>query len=233
MSENRVYAIILAAGCGSRMGANITKQKMLLNGRSVIQRTVGTFFECENIDGIVVVGRCEELDYLKFELKAYSGKIHSIVAGGETRFESAKIGFNSLPCGVTHVAVHDGARPLVTPGLISKVVDVAVKYGAATDAVRIFDTVKTVGTDGVISATVDRSTLVGARTPQVFSTEIYARALENVGAGEEITDDNMMAELIGVKVYAVLTEEPNPKITTPDDLKYADFLIKEREGNNV
>ena len=233
MTKNRVYAVILAAGMGSRMGADITKQKMLLNGRTVISRTVGTFYECECIEGIVVVGRDEELDFLSSELSEYSGKIHAIVAGGDTRFESARIGFNTLPDVATHIAIHDGARPLVSTKTIQSVVDAAIKYGAATDACAIYDTVKSINKDGVITGTVDRSGLVGARTPQVFSAEIYARALDNSHGGEGITDDNMMVEKLGIAVHAVITNGQNPKITTMEDLKDADFLIKEREGQNV
>ncbi len=229
MKDKRVYALILAAGVGSRMGADITKQKMLLNGRSIISRAVGTFFECECIEGIVVVGREEELDYLGSELSPYSDKIHAIVAGGKARFDSAKNGFLALPDGVTHVAIHDGARPLVTEAAIKEVVDCAVKYGAATDAGLIYDTVKRIDESGIILSTLDRRELVGARTPQVFDATVYARALENAGNGEGITDDNMMVEAIGVSVRAVVTIDPNPKITTMDDLKYADFLLKERE----
>ena len=210
-----------------------TKQKMLLCGRSVIARTVGTFFECECIDGIVVVGRECELDFLKSELAPYAKKIHKIIAGGSTRFESARLGFLAVPSGVTHVAIHDGARPLVTGKIISEVVGCAVKHGAATDAAPIYDTVKRIDENGMVVATLDRKMLVGARTPQAFSREIYARALENAKCGEGITDDNMMVEAIGITVSAVVSGTPNPKITTMDDLKYADFLLKEREKANV
>ncbi len=233
MENKKVYAIILAAGTGSRMGADITKQKMLLCGRSVISRTVGTFYECDCIDGIVVVGRRDELEFLKNELSSYAGKIHAVVAGGSTRFESAKAGFGALPDGVTHIAIHDGARPLVTEGIIKAVVNAAEIHGAATDATPIYDTVKRVDNNGFIRETLDRSTLLGARTPQAFSYEIYAKALESAGDGADVTDDNMMAEAVGVSVYAVASDIPNPKITTMSDLKYADFLLKEREKADV
>ena len=233
MAENKVYVIILAAGMGSRMGADITKQKMLLNGRTVISRTVRTFYECGAIDGIVVVGRSEELDFLASELSEYSQKIHAIVSGGETRFDSARIGFDAVRDVATHVAIHDGARPLVSREIIENVVNAAVRFGAATDASPIYDTVKTIDASGVVTGTLDRTLLVSARTPQVFSSEIYARALENAKGGAGITDDNMMVEMIGVCVHAVVSNAPNPKITTATDLKYADFLIKETEGENV
>ena len=228
MSKNKAYAIILAAGVGSRMGADITKQKMLLCGKPVIYHTVGTFYECEAIEGIVVVGREEELDFLTDTLSDFASKIHTIVVGGATRFESARAGFYTLPEGVEIVAVHDGARPLITAEAITRVVNRALECGAATEAACIYDTVKTVDENGKITATVDRNSLVSARTPQVFRTDIYARALENAGSGEHITDDNMMVEAIGVPVFAVITNTDNPKITTKTDLKYAEFLMKAR-----
>lgn len=231
MSKNRTYAVILAAGIGSRMGSDITKQKMLICGKPMIYHTVSTFFECDSIDGIVVVGRADELDFLAETLSDCASKIHAIVVGGATRFESARAGFYAMPSDAEFVAVHDGARPLITADAIARVVERAAEYGAATEAASIYDTVKTVDEMGRITATVDRNSLVSARTPQVFRADIYAKALEIAGNGENITDDNMMVEAMGVKVYAVVTNTDNPKITTLNDLKYAEFLMKERKGN--
>ncbi len=233
VKDKRVYAVILAAGIGSRMGADITKQKMLLNGRSVIARTVGTFYECDFIEKMVIVGRAEELDYLKTELSPYAEKIHATVVGGATRLDSARRGFLALPSEATHIALHDGARPLVSKATVRAVVECAVKYGAATDAGKIYDTVKRVDGNGIIRATLDRTELAVARTPQVFDVEIYKRALRNAGDGVGITDDNMMVEALGVELHTVVTDEPNPKITVPQDLKYAEFLLNEREAANV
>lgn len=233
MENKRVFAIILAAGIGSRMGADTTKQKMLLGGRSVIKRTVGTFFECEYIDGIVIVGRESELDFLKTELSDYSEKIHAIISGGSTRFESARLGFFAIPTDVTHIAIHDGARPLVTVKTVTDVVNCAIKYGAATDAAPIYDTVKRIDKNGAIAETLDRSELVVARTPQAFSVEIYKAAVENAADKECITDDNMMVEALGITVQTVINNVPNPKITTMQDLKYAEFLLREGENANV
>ena len=97
MSKNKAYAVILAAGVGSRMDSNITKQKMILCGKPVIYHTVGTFYECEAIDGIVVVGRAQELDFLTTALSDFASKIHTFVVGGATRFVSARAGFYALP----------------------------------------------------------------------------------------------------------------------------------------
>ena len=224
MKNRKTVAVILAAGIGSRMGANITKQKMLINGRSVISRSVGAFFDSALIDSIVVVGRAEELGYLHTELEPFKSKISAIVSGGATRFESARIGFDNIPTGTEFVAIHDAARPLVTVGIIDSVIRAAYECSAATDAESVYDTVKVVE-NGVITDTLDRTRLALARTPQVFSAEIYQSALLSAGDVTGVTDDNMMVERIGVRVRAVISDIPNPKITTASDLKYAEFLL--------
>ena len=233
MRSDKVYAVILAAGSGKRMGADVTKQRMILCGRSVIYRTVSAFYGCDLVDGIVVVGRADEQDYLVSELADFSAKINSIIVGGECRLDSAAAGFRALPTDATIVAVHDGARPLITADAIEKVVTAAIECGAATDAACVYDTVKKVDAAGIVTETLDRNTLVLARTPQVFRTDIYARALENAPICEGITDDNMMVEAIGVPVRAVLTDCENPKITTMNDLRYAEFLLNARKEENV
>lgn len=228
MKKKTVYAIILAAGSGSRMQADITKQKMLIHGKSIISRSVAAFYNNSLIDGIAVVGRADELDYLRCELAEYSSKITAIVAGGDSRFDSARIGFSAVADDADYVAIHDGARPLVTQTIITSVIEAAFNHGAATDAAPVFDTVKRVDADGIILETVDRSTLVHARTPQVFARDIYALALERAGDGHGMTDDNSVVEAIDVSVYAVKSDEPNPKITTRCDIGYAEYLLKER-----
>ena len=228
MEKNIVYAIILAAGSGSRMQADITKQKMLVLGKSIISRSVQAFYSNPLIDGIIVVGRSDELDYLRSELADYSSKITAIVAGGDTRFDSARIGFSAVPTDTDFVAIHDGARPLITQRVITSVVEAAFEHGAATDAAPVYDTVKQVDEHGMICATLDRDALVQARTPQVFARDIYALALERADGRHGMTDDNSVVEAIGVPIYSVKSDEPNPKITTRGDIGYAEYLLKER-----
>lgn len=228
MEKNIVYAIILAAGSGSRMQADITKQKMLVLGKSIISRSVQAFYSNPLIDGIIVVGRSDELDYLRSELADYSSKITAIVAGGDTRFDSARIGFSAVPTDTDFVAIHDGARPLITQKVITAVVEAAFEHGAATDAAPVYDTVKQVDEHGMICATLDRDALVQARTPQVFARDIYALALERADGRHGMTDDNSVVEAIGVPIYSVKSDEPNPKITTRSDIGYAEYLLKER-----
>ena len=219
-----VCAVILAAGSGSRMKLDITKQKILLGKESVLHRTVRIFQGCESIDSIIVVCRADEIDFAKEETSKFS-KVREIVVGGETRFESARLGFLAIPENSDYVAIHDAARCFVSSDMISAVVLDAKKYGAATASVEVTDTVKSVDADNRISATVDRDTLVLVQTPQIFRTDLYKKAVEAYDGRINVTDDNMLVELIGVKPYCTDTGKRNIKITTVEDLNFANYLL--------
>ena len=231
-AKERVAAILLAAGVGSRMGGEVTKQRMNILGRSVLAHTLLAFEGCPDVDDIVVVARREELNFARAECAAMT-KVRAVVVGGECRAESARLGFAAVPEGTAAVAIHDAARALITPENISEVVKVALRTGAASAVSVVTDTVKQVDADGIIVATLDRSQLRRAETPQVFKTELYAKAIAEVGADPTVTDDNMLMERIGVKVSAVDVGRENIKITTPEDLGYAEFLLGRRRGANV
>ena len=232
MSDNRkrkVAAIVLAAGSGRRMGADVTKQRMELLGKSVLCRTVEAFDNASEVDTITVVAKSDEIDFAKQAAMGASKPINFII-GGKTRAESAKIGFCSLDDSVEFVMIHDGARCLVTPDLINKVAAAAYIHGAATAASRVTDTLKRIDDNGMISATVARDGLMAVQTPQAFSRELYSRALGAVGTVDEtITDDNMLVERIGNTVYPVISEDENIKITKMSDIAYAEFILRKRQ----
>ena len=222
-------ALILAAGSGSRMGMGITKQRLTVLGKTVLRRAVEAFERCTAVDSITVVCKGEELEQIRNDLSGIE-KLEQIIIGGKTRAESAKIGFTALKNKSGTVLIHDGARCLVTEDDIKKVADAAREFGCATASCRVTDTVKIVEGDGIIS-TLDRSSLRTVQTPQGFACELYARALENADAtGAEITDDNMLVEMLGIRIRAVDTSSDNIKITTPQDLELAEFIIKKRSG---
>lgn len=223
-----VTAIILAAGSGSRLDASVAKQRMKLVGKSIIARATEAFFECESIDSIVVVTRAEDMDFVKKELHFAKEKVYAVIEGGECRAESAKRGFLAIPPATTHIAIHDGARCLITSEDITAVILEAKKHGAASAVSKIVDTVKLV-CDGKIKETVPRENLYSAETPQVFSVEHYAKALSATEDLRCITDDNMLLEKIGIPIVPVILNGRNPKITYTDDLDYAEFLLK-KEG---
>ncbi len=233
--KTKTVAVILAGGSGVRMGLSIPKQRLTIAGKSLLLRSAMAFDACEGIDGIIVVSRFgeTEYEYIKKELSSVR-KLIFVVEGGKSRAESAKCGFCALPVDVDFVAIHDAARPLITPEEITNVLNAAYVHGAATACAPVNDTVKQVGADGLICGTVPRERLRAAQTPQIFSTALYKKALEfSAESLSGVTDDNVLFERIGVPVYAVDIGSTNIKITTQSDLEYAEFLLSKREESYV
>ncbi len=222
-NQGYVTVIILAAGSGTRMGADKTKQKINICNKSILWHSVKAFSDSGSVDSIVVVCRGDEIDWAKEELAEFP-KIDSIVAGGNTRAESARLGFEAVVNKSGFVAVHDGARCLVKTADIDAVILAAFSHGAATAAVSVTDTLK-FSDDGFIKNTVSRSNLYCAQTPQVFSCKLYADALSKSEDNEGMTDDNMLMEKLGVRVAIVITSKQNIKITTKEDLDYAEYIL--------
>ena len=226
LRKDRVAALILAAGLGTRMRSNTTKQRMLIGGVSVLKRCVCAFEACPDICEIVVVARETELDFVRNELKGIK-KLSNVVVGGKCRAESAICGMRAVSENSDFIAIHDAARPLIKPENISKVIKTAKEKGAATLASRVVDTVKIIDSDGRIISTPNRSTLVKATTPQIFKKEIYEHSVQNYnGELSAITDDNMLVEIAGYSVYSVISDDPNPKITVLEDLFVAEEILK-------
>ncbi len=225
-------ALILAAGVGSRMGSDKTKQTMNILGKSVLRRAVEPFEACRFVNEIILVCREDEFDFAKTETAGFS-KVTKIVSGGKTRAESAINGFSHVgnkECG--YVLIHDAARCLITCSDIEKIANAAYEHGCATASNLVSDTVKTVDESCVVTGTVPRVNLRTVQTPQAFENRLYSKAIESIGVPDEsITDDNMLMERIGVDVYAVQTDCFNIKITNPSDIAYAEFIIGKREKN--
>ena len=228
MSSGKAFvtAIVLAAGSGTRMGGETTKQKISLLGESILSRTLRAFSECDGVDAIVVVCKNDEKEWVRAETENKIDKITSIISGGNSRAESARIGFANIPPETDYVAIHDGARCLITPENINSVIKKALESGAATAAVRATDTVKLCNGGGVV-ATLPRDEVFLATTPQIFSKEIYQRALNNRSL-DGVTDDNMLVESVGVEISVVDIGKENIKITTPEDVEFAEYIIKRR-----
>lgn len=219
-----VCAVILAAGSGSRMNLDITKQKILLGSESILRRTVRIFNSAADVDDIIVVCRADEMDFAKEETKEFQ-KVRGVVVGGDTRVKSAICGFSAIPQNTEYVAIHDAARCFVTPDIISAVLADAKRYGAATASAKVTDTVKVVSEDNCILKTVDRNTLVSVQTPQIFRTDLYKKAVDGYDGKTNVTDDNMLVEMTGVKPYATDTGKRNIKLTTLEDLALANYLL--------
>ena len=221
-----VTALILAAGSGTRMGNEVTKQRITLGGESILRCSVKVFASSSEIDCIVVACREDEVDWAREETFDMSKPVF-VITGGKTRAESSKKAFSAIPKESDFVAIHDAARCLVTVKNIDDVIHAAYINGAATAGTKVTDTVKTFS-DGFINSTIPRDNLFFAHTPQVFSCELYEKALRSSTLDISNTDDNMLIEHIGGKVYPVDTGKQNIKITTADDLAYAEFLLEGR-----
>lgn len=226
MKYNHTAAVILAAGKSTRMGMSTPKHMLQICGEAVILHTVRAFEKAKTIDSIVVVSSEEGIGDLREMLSDFK-KLTAIVVGGESRTESAKCGFLAISDEADLVAVHDGARCLVTAEVVDKVVLAAMEHGAATAGTYAIDTVK-YAEDGKIVTTINRENLFMAHTPQVFDRNLYREALDSIDDISAFTDDNSLVENIGKSVFCVETGRKNIKLTTVDDLLYAEFLIKQR-----
>ena len=220
-------AVIVAAGNASRMGG-IDKVMAELGGEPMIVRTVRAFQNCDAIGEIVVVTR-QDLIVKITDLCAGFSKVKAVVAGGEDRPQSVRNGISALSEKVRLIAVQDGARPLVSDGVILRTVQAAQAYGAAAPGIPVKDTVKIVK-GGLVDQTPDRGGLKAIQTPQVFDADLLRGALEKAsGDKAAITDDCSAVERIGMRVKIVDGDERNIKITTPVDLKIAAMLLEEME----
>ena len=220
-------AVIVAAGNATRMGG-IDKTMALLGGEPVIAHTVSAFQNCDAIKEIVVVTRSDLLMQVSDLCHRFS-KVKAVVVGGDNRVASVVNGLSMLSAKARLVAVHDGARPLVSFEVIDRTVRAAHSYGAAAPGVAVKDTIKCV-TGGLVASTPERKTLQAVQTPQVFDADILRGALKKaVRDGAEITDDCSAVERIGLRIRMVEGEERNLKITTPMDLKLAEMLLEDRK----
>ncbi len=227
-------AVVLAAGVGSRFGnENGTKQNVLVKGIPAVVRTVTAFENCCAVDEIILVGREEELETLRdYTDKFCFKKVSRIVVGGSTRMESSAKGVEAVSERCQYVAIHDGARCLVTPEIIENTVRAAYEYGASAAAQRVVDTVKLADENEVIESTVDREKVWLVKTPQVFLLDTYKKCAEAAKKdGVSATDDCMMAERLGYKIKLCDCGQFNIKLTAREDLALAEFILSQRENN--
>lgn len=223
-----VFAIIVAAGKGIRMGPNTDKLFLELNGRPVIAHTWGTFDRAPSVDEIILVVR-DGMQPVFTRLAQECGfrKPFRLVPGGKERQDSVWNGLEALPADAEIVAIQDAARPCTTPELIAATIDAARQVGAAVAAKPLVDTVKESQDGQFVARTLDRSRLWAVQTPQTFRVEIIRRALGEVRQrGLMVTDDTAACELIGQPVKLVASGAPNPKVTRPEDLAYIELLLK-------
>lgn len=218
-------AVIVAAGSARRM-QGIDKIMAPIGGIPMLLRTVQAMAASERINEIVIVTRADLIKRVK-ALCSAEKKVCAVTAGGESRAESVLCGLRQVHSEL--VAIHDGARPLVTPQVIDSAVCAAETYGAAAPAIAVHNTIK-VAVDGIVKETPDRRTLFAVQTPQVFFLEHIQTALaEALSCGIALTDDCSAAEAAGMQVYLTQGSEENRKITVPTDLILAEAILKGRE----
>lgn len=229
--EPFVSAVIVCAGNSTRMGLNKSKQFIDLLGNPAVYYTLLAFENSLSVKEIVIVGReCDKADFQSIVAKYGFTKVVAIVNGGETRSLSVKNGIDATSEKATHIAIHDGARCLITTNEIEKVILSALLTGASALGVKVKDTIKVVNDDETIKDTPDRSTLRAIQTPQVFDKDKYIKFLENAkNDAVDFTDDCKLFEYFGEKVTVVDGLYTNIKLTTQDDIILAESILKGRE----
>lgn len=222
-----VSAIVLAGGRGRRMGAVQSKQYINLNGKPILYYTLKQFTKNDSIDKIILVVPEDEMNYCKNEiLDKYELRVNEMVAGGKERQDSV---YNALVKaeGSDIVLIHDGARPFVSQRIIDDAIKYAKIYKATAPGVMPKDTIKVKSEYNFSVDTPNRSELVAVQTPQAFEFDmIYDCHKKIKQKGINVTDDTMVVELFGNKVYLYEGEYTNIKITTQEDLILAEYLVK-------
>lgn len=232
-----VEAVIPAGGSGTRMGTGSSKQYLNLAGLPLLARTLRVFQDLKEITGITLVVPGEDIEFVRKAITDPYGfsKVQRIVAGGRERQDSVRNGLLALEhdaAGEDVVVIHDAVRPLISGELVRMSIEACRRHGAVTLGVPVKDTIKYVEADGVIRETMNRERLWLTQTPQTFRKtvilEAYRKAYEE---GFQGTDDASLVERNGVPVRMIRGSYDNIKITTPEDLAYAEHVLGSRAAD--
>ena len=222
------YALVVAAGRGTRFGGTLPKQYLPLGGGTILRHAVSAFVAHPKIDGVLVTIRPE--DRAAFDQALAGLSVLPPVDGGPERQDSVRLGLEALAArNPERVLIHDGARPFPGSELIDRVLDGLDRAPAAIPALPLGDTIKRVE-DGAIRETIDRSTLWRAQTPQGFHFDPILSA-HRTAAGRVLTDDAAVAEAAGLGPIIVAGSEENLKVTTTEDLATAERLLAARQAD--
>ena len=232
--ERKKFVIIMAAGSGTRMGAQMPKQFLELDGKAILQKTIEVFQEaCPGISVITVLPQNHISYWRQYCLDRNFICPQILVSGGITRFHSVRNALDRVPDGAV-VAVHDGVRPLLSPELVRDIFKVAETQQAVIPVIPCVDTIKVLESkegrlEAVPGAKADRSVLYGAQTPQVFHSEVIKEAY-SMAYDTAFTDDASVLEKYGKSLSFVMGERLNIKITTQDDLLLARAVMSLRKA---
>lgn len=229
--NNKVTAIVLAAGQGKRMHSPVAKQFLILKDKPVIYYSLKAF-ERSSVDEIILVTGEGQVEYCREQIiKAYDiKKITGIIEGGDERYDSVYRALMNCPIS-DYVLIHDGARPFIAVGSIEEIIRQVKECKACILATPVKETIKVVDGEGIIQSTPDRATLWTAQTPQAFEYESIRRAYElfyqdKVTCQKTITDDAMVYETyLGKPVKVLSGDYHNIKLTTPEDLILAEQIM--------
>lgn len=230
-TSGKVVAVVPAAGSGERLAAGIPKAFCSVDGRTLLQRAVAGLLASGAVDHVVVAVPADRIDEANRVLGGDVGAGQAtVVAGGADRTESVKLALSALPTAVPEfVLVHDAARALTPPALITRVVE-ALRTGhdAVVPALPLHDTIKAVDANGVVLGTPERAGLRAVQTPQGFATELLLRAYGayRAGGGGGFTDDASLVEHVGGQVQVVDGDPLAFKITTQLDLLLAETVVR-------
>lgn len=221
-------AVIVAAGTAQRMGSD--KAVMNLGNMPVIARTLLAFQNSPYVDEIIVVTRMDLIVDIADICKRYGiSKASKVCCGGKSRMESALAGVSEVKSGAELIAIHDGARPLVSQDVIERTIYAAKDNLAAAPAVASTDTLKATDENGFVTGTVDRESVLRVQTPQIFHADIIKGALSKaVKDGLALTDDCSAVEIMGVRTKIVEGDIENIKLTSPADIHLAAAILKDR-----
>lgn len=226
-----MHLLIPAAGSGKRMGADRNKLLLQVRSKPLIAWTLLAAEAASSISWIGIVSQPPDWDDFKAiiaDLKLK--KTIELISGGSTRQESVYNGLQALPNNAAQVLIHDGARCLATPNLFNACSEAILSCSGLIAAVPVKDTIKVVDENGIIKSTPERKQLWAAQTPQGFDVKLLKQChAEGVRQGWEVTDDAALFEKCGMEVRIVPGEETNLKITTPQDLAIAEFILSYRE----
>ena len=218
--------IIVAGGSGQRMGSALPKQFMMLGGMPVLARTINTFSEALPSADLVVVLPEEHIALWHNLASRFDIAAHRCVAGGKERFHSVLRGLEALNDDVEYVAVHDGVRALVSKKLIVRAALAVEEHDAVIPVIDVIDSYRRITEQG--SETFPRSELRIVQTPQMFSAELLRRAYKQE-YNPSFTDDASVVEAAGATITLIDGERRNLKLTTPDDMSWAEWLLSREE----
>jgi len=226
-----ISAIIPAAGSGSRMQTRENKLYIKLAGKPVLYHTLETFINNSFINKVILVLQTGQVK--KFEknvlklLNDKKSKIQTII-GGASRKDSVFNGIKAAPDETDYIIIHDGVRPLITNGILNKVIGALEVEEAVTTGVRVKDTIKIKDHNNYVVKTVNRDNLISIQTPQAFNYDLIKEAHQTNIFDKNITDDAYLIELMNKKVKIIIGSYDNIKITTPIDIALAENILKSR-----